>query len=240
MAKAKMKISGVRKPTMSFTLNLFRQYKQAYAIRKFAKHISAQIRKEGGFYRKQGHIYPQDIQLFASSLSDLSGAFVEIGVRYGNTFRHLLPIAQQQSKVIYAVDSFQGTKKNSPYDGRPDFDMSIGGFDVFLKKMREKGFVDSEFSALVGWIPEVFQQFPDNIQFSFAILDVDNYTPTKDSLEFVWPRLQPGGILFCDDFCTYHQIDAGRAIREFLSEMNDYWIERIFPNYQIVFRKTAV
>jgi len=217
---------------------LIEQYQQAYAIRKFARHVAAQVKKEGGFYRQQGHIYLQDMTLYLSTVSNLSGAIAEIGVRYGDNFRQLLPIARAQRKAIYAVDSFQGTKQNSIYDGRPNFDMSIGGVDVFLKNMRENGFFDNEYDVLPGWIPDVFKEFPADIQFSFVVLDVDNYTPTVDSLKFIWPRLQAGGILFCDDFCTYHQMDAGRAMREFLRDHNDVWIERILPNYQIILRKT--
>jgi len=218
-------------------LKLIQQYKHSLIIREHAKIVLSQINKEGGFFRKPGNIYLQDIQFFASSVSNLAGAFAEIGVRHGNTFRLLLPIAQAQGKAIYALDSFLGTKQNSIYDGRPDFDMSIGGVDVFWNKMSNEGFTKSEYNTLAGWIPEVFEQFPDDISFSFVILDVDNYTPTLDSLNFIWPRLQSGGILFCDDFCTYHQIDAGRAIREFLRDNNDYWLERILPNYQIILRK---
>lgn len=225
---------------MSIISSFIQQLKYAYRIRQDLKWIINQLDKEGGFYRKQGSIYPQDIQSFTSSVSDLSGAVAEIGVRHGNTFRQLKPIAREQHKPVYAVDSFQGTKQTSPYDGRPDFAMSIGGVDVFLNRMRAEGFLDGEYNTLVGWIPEVFNQFPESVQFSFIILDVDNYTPTVDSLEFVWTRMQPGGILFCDDFCTYSQMDAGRAIREFLRDKNDYWIERILPNYQIVLRKTAI
>lgn len=213
------------------------QLRQIYAVRAYAKHMVAQNIKEGGFYRRQGRIYLQDLEQYVSTVSDVPGAFAEIGIRYGNTFRTLIPLAKGQNKPIYAIDSFQGTKQSSSYDGRPDFDMSVGGVDVFLQKMRSEGFLDNEYQTLVGWIPDVFDQFPGDITFSFVILDVDNYTPTVDSLNFVWPRMSSGGILFCDDFCTYHQMDAGRALREFLRDKNDYWLERVLPNYQIVLRK---
>ena len=213
------------------------QCKSAYKLRRDAKQLLAQIEKEGGFYRRQGKIYEQDLQVYLPAVAHLSGAIAEIGVRFGDTFQHLIPFAKQQNKAIYAVDSFQGTKQNSVYDSRPDFNMSIGGVDVFLARMRSRGFLERDYNTLVGWIPEVFEQFPADVQFSFVILDVDNYTPTVDSLNFAWPRLQSGGLLFCDDFCTYHQVDAGRAIREFLRDRTDYWLERVLPNYQIVLRK---
>lgn len=225
---------------MSALQKMIEQYRQAYTIRKFAKHITKQIKNEGGFYRQQGQIYSQDMAFYLSMVANLSGAIAEIGVRYGKNFRQLIPMAKEQNKAIYAVDSFEGTRQYSVYDSRPDFNMSIGGVDVFLNKMRENGFSADDYRVLIGWIPEVFQQFPDDIQFSFVVLDVDNYTPTVDSLKFIWDRLQPGGVLFCDDFCTYSEMDAGRAIREFLRDHTGVWIERILPNYQIVLRKAII
>ncbi len=198
-----------------------------WSLRKDAVRIQAAINKEGGFFRKGGTWYQQDIEHYAETVAQVPGAFAEIGVRHGTTFRKLVPIALAQGKTSYAVDSFEGTKQSSAYDARPDYDMSIGGADVFFGLMDKGGFARSDYQALVGWIPEVFEKFPDDIRFSFVILDVDNYTPTVDSLAFVWQRITPGGVLLLDDFVTYHQLDAGRAIRELLRDNNDYWLERV-------------
>ncbi len=50
-----------------------------------------------------------------------------------------------------------------------------------------------------GWIPERFADVGDQ-SFAFVHVDVDLYEPTRNSLEFFWPRLAPGGILSCDDY----------------------------------------
>ncbi len=36
---------------------------------------------------------------------------------------------------------------------------------------------------------------------AFAHLDVDLYKPTLHSLECIWPKLSPGGIILLDDYC---------------------------------------
>jgi|TARA_B100001964_G_scaffold226487_1_gene275441 hypothetical protein len=49
------------------------------------------------------------------------------------------------------------------------------------------------------WIPEKFHNVADK-KFQFIHLDVDLYQPTKDSLEFFYPKLAQGGIIVCDDY----------------------------------------
>lgn len=50
-----------------------------------------------------------------------------------------------------------------------------------------------------GWIPAAF---PDETgqRYRFVHVDVDIYQPTRDSIEYFYPRLVSGGILVCDDF----------------------------------------
>ena len=50
-----------------------------------------------------------------------------------------------------------------------------------------------------GWIPERFREV-ESLRFSFVHVDVDLEQPTRDSLEFFYPRLSPGGVLLCDDY----------------------------------------
>ena len=62
-----------------------------------------------------------------------------------------------------------------------------------------------------GWIP---QAFPDETvsRYRFVHVDVDLYQPTRDSIEYFYPRLVPGGIIVSDD---YSWPGARKAIEEF-------------------------
>lgn len=66
-----------------------------------------------------------------------------------------------------------------------------------------------------GWIPERFDEVTDT-QFAFINIDVDLYQPTKDSVEFFFLRLSPGGIVVCDDYNMSQFPGAKSAIDEFL------------------------
>ena len=76
----------------------------------------------------------------------------------------------------------------------------------------------------------------NDVRLSFVILDVDNYVPTRDSLKWVWPRINRGGILALDDFYPFGDVDSTKAIKEFLRERNDYYFLDFF-NFQLFLRK---
>ena len=80
-----------------------------------------------------------------------------------------------------------------------------------------------DFSSCVyckGWIPSKFDLVKNNI-FSFVHLDVDLYQPTKDSLDFFYDRLAPGGIILCDDYGFTSCPGAKKAMDEFFETANE-------------------
>ncbi len=50
-----------------------------------------------------------------------------------------------------------------------------------------------------GWIPASFTGF-EELQWRFVHIDLDLHEPTRDALEFFYPRMIHGGILFFDDY----------------------------------------
>lgn len=50
-----------------------------------------------------------------------------------------------------------------------------------------------------GWIPEAFPDEP-GARYRFVHVDVDLHQPTRDSLEYFFSRMVPGGIIVCDDY----------------------------------------
>ena len=65
-----------------------------------------------------------------------------------------------------------------------------------------------------GWIPSRFSDIAAR-RFSFVHIDVDIYEPTRDSLEFFYDRMVPGGIIVCDDYGFITCPGAKQAFDEF-------------------------
>ena len=81
------------------------------------------------------------------------------------------------------------------------------------------------YSLFKGWIPERFSEVADKT-YAFVNIDVDLYTPTKDSLEFFFPRLSSGGIIVCDDYNMSQFPGAKEAVDEFVQASSvDYFYE---------------
>ena len=78
----------------------------------------------------------------------------------------------------------------------------------------------AEFTNVVlhkGWIPERFPDVADR-RFAFVHIDVDLYTPTRDSLSFFYERMNDGGIIVCDDYGFSTCPGATRAVHECLAD----------------------
>ena len=81
-------------------------------------------------------------------------------------------------------------------------------------------------SSIVGGSKynNVFRHFfaeVENQRFAFVHIDVDLYQPTRDSIEFFYPRLNPGGILLLDDYGFRSCPGATAAADEFFTDKDE-------------------
>jgi len=204
--------------------------------RHFGDFIHAMKHDANAIWRAPGRWHDADIQRYTGMISGVVGDFAEIGVFEGETFAKLIPIAQRQGKSIHAFDSFQGMDDPSEFDWRPKGQFAVGGEDGFRKLMGKRGFERHQYSTWEGFIPECFVKAPKDISFSFVLLDVDNYQPTRIGLDWAWSRLNVNGVMALDDFYPNGDREASKAIKEFLRERTDFDIVD-FVNFQLALRK---
>ncbi|MCB2106654.1 MAG: class I SAM-dependent methyltransferase [Rhodobacteraceae bacterium] len=67
-----------------------------------------------------------------------------------------------------------------------------------------------------GWIPESFAGMEDE-HYAFVHIDVDLYEPTRDCLDFFYPRLNRGGVIQIDDYNFMDWPGSQKAVDEFLA-----------------------
>ena len=97
----------------------------------------------------------------------------------------------------------------------------------------------SRFRTWKGWIPSRFHEVADT-KFAFVHIDVDLYEPTRDSIAFFYSRLNPGGIVICDDYGCRTCPGATKAMDDFLADKE----EKMLPfasggGFMIKGKKTA-
>ena len=154
----------------------------------------------------------------ARNTSNLPGDTAECGVLDGaSSYLICSARATCASAEHHAFDSFEGLSAPRSED-RPSsnvaFEWASGDLSVPLEEAMHKLGRFDNIRYYKGWIPSRFEEVSAR-WFSFVHVDVDLYQPTKDSLEFFYPRLVPGGILLCDDY-GYHTCPGARqAFDEF-------------------------
>lgn len=151
-------------------------------------------------------------------IGNVPGDTAECGVFEGASSWLVLryaPDFKGKARQHHIFDSFEGLSAPGVHD-HPDH-FAKGDLECPEAKVRER-LADFEKRVFYykGWIPERFNEVKDR-QFSFAHLDVDLYDPTKDSIEFFYPRMSPGGVIICDDYGCNTCPGATKAIDVYLA-----------------------
>jgi hypothetical protein len=149
-------------------------------------------------------------------LEDLpSGRRIEFGVLNGSSTRLIM----QYADVMYAVDSFEGMAEPSAADYREDgtCEYPKGRLAVSVEEYRAKFQKEIACGRLLvykGFVPAVLEDLPQNVSFAFAYVDMDQYAPTVHALNWLWPRMLRGGVIFCDDWFADCMVGASKALNE--------------------------
>lgn len=128
------------------------------------------------------------------------GDFAELGVYKGNTAAVLAAYAKQSQRQVILFDTFSGFDERDLVGGDTQFGRSFTDTNMDLVKevvgdCRHVQFVP-------GWFPQSVQPAHENLRFAAVSLDCDLYEPMRVGLEFFWPRLNVGGVLFIHDYSS--------------------------------------
>jgi len=127
----------------------------------------------------------------------LPGDMAELGVYRGGSA--LVIAGTCSAKTLHLFDTFTGLPYQESDDKNPTgHDLSRGRFacamedvEIFLQSFRVK------FHR--GLFPMVAEDL-DKLRFAFVHVDCDLYRSAIDAIEWFWPRVVPGGIMFFDDY----------------------------------------
>lgn len=176
--------------------------------------------------RRQRHfMIPQLLR----SVAKVEGEFAEVGCFRGLSAyvacSVLLEIGRAEGFHIF--DSFAGLSEPAGQDHSPLLPARQEGapnpFACTEAEVR-KNLSPFQFVRYhPGWVPERFPDVADK-RFAYVHVDVDLYEPTRESVEFFWPRLNTGGAMLFDDYGTLYYPGARQSIREFFDGRQDVFI----------------
>jgi len=180
------------------------------------------------------------------------GDVTEIGLLGGETFKQLLTLARPAGKVCHGFDSFEGMAEPTAedYDAEgwcnyPKGKFAGHDYDLVAAYVSDNGkygqfVMDRDFRLYKGWVPEVFVSVDPGLRFCFVYLDLDHYQPTLDALRWIWPRMETGGHLLCDDYLERIDRLATKAIKQWMrNELQLGRVVEVEGRQQIAFVKLA-
>lgn len=86
--------------------------------------------------------------------------------------------------------------------------------DVNLKRLYEMFENKEKIHVYKGYFPDTIKELHEK-QFALVNLDADLYKPTKAALDFFYPCLSPGGVIFIHDY-NYKWPGIIKAVDEFV------------------------
>lgn len=157
---------------------------------------------------------------FINETKDVSGHIAEVGVYKGGT-ACLLRLYCNSTKWLYLFDTFIGMPAvDSLKDLHKEGDFSDTSAQSVRKLIVQSGALDN-FDIYAGVFPnDKAQHDLKGIEFSLVHLDCDIYKSVKESLEFFWPLMSPGGIIVLDDYNEPNCPGAKLAADEFAESVN--------------------
>lgn len=154
---------------------------------------------------------------YSAYASNMQGEFVEAGVYNGSSAFFM---SQQCKTKLHLIDSWEGLSALQDVDN-PIYDREdnewLPRFNISIDAVKENLISCSNLEYHKGWIPEVLNI---TAPISLLHLDLDLYQPTKDSLEYFWDLVVPGGIIISD---LHDEVSwgASKATKDFFKDIRD-------------------
>lgn len=145
----------------------------------------------------------------------LEGSVAELGVHRGNFSRYIRKAFPKRK--YYLFDTFEGFDKEQARHDTEVYNSQCHDFSNTSVELVLQTIGDVEDCIVKkGFFPDTAADVDD--RFVFVSVDVDLYQPTRDSLEFFYPRLVKGGALLVHDYGSRNYPGCGDAVREFCTK----------------------
>lgn len=142
------------------------------------------------------------------------GDMAECGTYKGASAYHMCLALRGSGRLVHLFDSFAGLSQPGELDGDYWLPGALSAPETALRQTLAEF---DNYRIYHGWIPERFGEVSGQT-FSFIHIDVDLYQPTRESLEFFYPRTSKGGIILMDDYGFVTCPGAKRAADDFFAD----------------------
>ena len=148
--------------------------------------------------------------------NNVQGEYAELGVYKGCTAAVLKYYAYHNNRKLYLFDTFEGFPEEDlvKYD-KGQVKQFKDTSEDFVKKYIE---ADDNVFFVKGYFPESLHDEHFKLKFAFVNLDCDLHKPMLAGLEFFYPRLSKGGMIFLHDYSSGYWEGCKQAIDMFCKQ----------------------
>lgn len=163
------------------------------------------------------------------------GDLIDFRIFQGTTFCHLVSAAIQYNTHAYGIDTFEGLPAPCKEDmGSSNYYIHNKGLlksnEVFTKRNIERLIKKpSNYSIIKGNLNSAISQI-NSSNISFGLIDLYQYKPTKDALDYLWENINYGGTIFILNYNKDNDNSSDLAITKFINEHD----EHIIFNHQLI------
>lgn len=162
--------------------------------------LSKELLKASRNYPDKVRLYNFWLQINRINRESIVGDFAELGVYKGESSQLLHLMAPD--RTLHLFDTFEGFTGTDlqPETGVASTYSTNNFADTSINKVLKKiGGNSEEIKVHPGYFPASATGIGDTA-YALVSLDADLYNPTKAGLEYFYPRLSPGGVIFIHDY----------------------------------------
>jgi len=166
----------------------------------------------------------------------VDGDICEFGCAAGATSALIANEIRNTNKSLWLFDSFQGLPKPTEKDQLLNDFWNLGSIKAYAgtmsypiesvqRKLKDVDFPLARIEVVPGFIEETLRLGHAPNRVSFALVDVDFYSPVLTALFFLRERIAPGGRIIVDDYGSF-SAGAKAAVDEFAAKYpNEFLVE---------------
>ena len=154
--------------------------------------------------------------------NNIKGEIAEVGVYKGETAKLIHHYCPERKLNLF--DTFEGFSEKDVLKENDQIrnSESVKNFkdtslDFILNFIESK---NSNIRVFKGYFPDSVNEKLKHTNFSFVHLDADLYEPTKNGLEFFYPRVSSGGIILIHDYNAWP--GCRKAVDEFFCSKKEF------------------
>ena len=185
--------------------------------------VSKEIRELEKYFPDKVRFFNFWFQAEKIKKDGIKGHFAELGVYKGETAKILHNL--DTNRKLYLFDSFTGfePKDLEGETGEAATYKQKDFADTSLEKVEK--YIDGNKNIIYrnGHFPKTAKGLEKEI-FSLVNIDADLYNPTKDGLEFFYPRLAPGGVIIVHDY-NHKWEKLMKAVDDFVKTIPETLVE---------------